>query len=189
MNLVLNVNATSVEDPFAATPRHGADVPWVVRDLSDRGRLIEGPLTHHEAMRVFLNRPGHLVMRSDSDPALAVTGRSFASNHGSSSPIDVTPALAQLEMQDFVDLIEEEFGPGPVSERVLGLLDAQGDPRAQRLLLYTGLWSSPDEEGRRPEARLQINKHELMSWLEVRRPEIHEELTYRMSPPGPSLFD
>ncbi len=189
MNLVLNINTTSVEDPFAATPRHGADVPWVVRDLMDQGRLVEGPLTQPEAMRVFLDRPGHLVMRADSDPALAVTGRSFASNHGSSSPIDVTPALSQLEMQDFVDLLHEEFGPGPVSGRILGLLDAQGDPRAQRLLLYTTLWSLPDEEGRRPEPRLQINKDELMSWLEVRRPEIHAELSYRMSPPGPSISD
>lgn len=189
MNLVLNVNTATVDDPFAATPRHGADVPWVVRDLSDRGRLIGGPFTHHEAMRVFLNTPGHLVMRADSDPALAVTGRSFASNHGSGSPIDVTPALAQMEMQDFVDLLGEEFGPGPISERILGILDAQGDPRAQRLLLYTTLWSSPDEEGRRPEARLQINKDELMCWLEARRPEIHDELTYRMSPPGPHIFD
>lgn len=189
MNMIMNVTPGFVKDPFAATPRHGLDVPWVVRDMQDAGRLLEGPITQPEAMRVLLKEPGQLVMRADSDPALAVTGRSFASNHGSSSPVDLTPALAQLEMQDFVDLLEEDFGPGPVSGRILGLLDAQGDPRAQRLLLYTNLWSNPDEEGRRPEARLQVNQDQLMDWLAVRRPEIHEELTYRMSPPGPSIYD
>jgi hypothetical protein len=189
MNMILNVTPGYVEDPFSATPRHGADAPWVVRDMSNEGRLIEGPIDHYDAMRVLLDRPSQLVMRADADPSLTVTGRSFSSNHMSSSPIDVTPALATLEMQDFVDLLDEEFGPGPVSARILSTLDSQGDPRAQRLLLYTSLWSTPDQDGARPEARLQVNKDELMSWLEARRPDIHEELSYRMSPPGPSIFD
>lgn len=189
MNLALNVNAVTIEDPFVATPRHGTDVSWVVRDLEDEGRPIGGQIDHYDAMRVNLNGSGEIVMRADSDPAIAVTGRSFSSNHASSSPIDVTPALANLEMQDFVDLLDEDFGPGPVSERILGLLDAQGDPRAQRLLLYTNVWSTPDETGQRPEARLQVNQDQLMDWLAARRPEIHEELSYRMSPPSPSIFD
>jgi hypothetical protein len=189
MNLMLDLDTLHVEDPFSSTPRHGSDVSWIVRDLEDEARPIGGQITHYDAMRVNLHGPGQIVMRVDSDPALAVTGRSFSSNHASSSPIDVTPALANLEMQDFVDLLYEDFGPGPVSERILGLLDAQGDPRAQRLFLYTTLWSTPDETGKRPEARLQVNQDQLMDWLEVRRPEIHEELSYRMSPPGPSIYD
>lgn len=189
MDHLRQISPDFVVDPFAATPRHGADVSWVVRDMWDDGRLLKGPIPHYDAMRVLLSDPGHLVMRADQDPNLVVTGRSFASNHMSASPVDVTPALNLLEMQDFVDLLDEEFGPGPVSSRVLEILDQQGDPRAQRLLLYTNLWSSPDEHGQRPEARLQVSKDDLMRWLEVRRPEIHEELTYRMSPPGPSITD
>ncbi|PTX52649.1 hypothetical protein IQ03_03895 [Gemmobacter caeni] len=189
MDLARQINPDFVVDPFAATPRHGADAPWVVRDMLDEGRLLRGPIPHYDAMRVLLTEPGHLVIRADQDPNLVVTGRSFASNHMSASPVDATPALSLLEMQDFVDLLEEEFGPGPVSSRILGILDQQGDPRAQRLVLYTSLWSSPDENGKRPEARLQISKDDLMGWLEARRPEIYEELNYRMSPPGPSITD
>jgi len=189
MNMIMNVMPGFVEDPFAATPRHGADVPWVVRDIQDNGRLLGGPMTHYDAMRVLLDDHGTLVMRADADPSLTVTGRSFSSNHMSKSPVDVTPTLANLDVQDFLDLLDEEFGPGPVSARILGILDSQGDPRAQRLLLYTTLWSTPDQDGARPEARLQVDKDELMSWLEARRPEIHEEITYRMSPPGPTIFD
>jgi hypothetical protein len=189
MNLALHVRDVLVQDPFEATPRHGAVVPWVVRDLSDEGRRIEGPMGHWDAMRVLLKGSSHLVMRADADPSLVVTGRSFSSNHASGSPIDVTPALATLEMQDFVDLLGEDFGPGPITARVLDILDRQGDPRAQRLVLYATDWSTPDEEGHRPEARLQISQDGLMGWLKARRPEIHDELTYRMSPPGPSLYD
>lgn len=189
MDITKNIVADFVVDPFAATPRHGLDVPWVVRDLSDEGRQIEGPMGHWDAMRVLLDDRGHVVMRADSDPFLMVTGRSFSSNHLSSSPIDVTPALPYLEMQDFVDLLEEDFGPGPVSSRILNVLREQGDPRAERLLMYTTIWSSPDAEGSRPDARLQISKDDLMSWLEAKRPDIHDEMSYRMSPPGPSLYD
>jgi len=189
MNIAHQIRPDFVVDPFGATPRHGSEVPWVLRDMLDEGRVIDGPMDHYDAMRVLISDPRELVTRADADPSLIVTGRSFSSNLMSSSPVDVTPALANLTMQEFVDLLEEEFGPGPVSGRVLGVLDAQGDPRAHRLLLYTTLWSSPDESGRRPDALLQINKDELMSWLEARRPEIHQELSYRMSPPGPSIFD
>lgn len=181
--------AFRVEDPFSTEPVHGQQASWVVRDLLGSAEVLEGPMNHYDAMRALIRDGEEVICRAENADAPIVPGQSCASNWMSASTVDVTPALSRLEMQDFVDMLSDDFDAGPATGKVLEILREQGDPRAERLFLYTENWASPSEDGELPEARLSIDEASLMEWLEENRPEVHDEMRYRTASPTPDVLD
>lgn len=176
-----------VDDPFSPDPPHGHNARWLVREVAGAERVIDGPMAYLDALRVPIWNDHEVVTRADQDHGPLVTGEAVVSRRDNGSAIDVTPALAHLEMQDFVDLGEDDFGPGDTTDRILGILRDQGDPRVERLL------SSVERGGEAGSAagvvHLQVDPDQIMTWLESCRPETHDEMRYRMDPPGPGLHD
>jgi len=187
----MQVQDIQVQNPFAMPVfAHGEHVRWIVRDIDEPETDLSDPMDHYDAMRVDIEPRAFVVSRADCLDDLIVHGFGHDDRWLTQpTSVDVTPALKQLDMQDFVDMLGEDFKDSPATRKVLDILEEQGDPRAQRLRLYEKEWSTPDEDGNRAQACLDIDRDSLLAWCEVHRPEIHDELMYRIDANQPSIYD
>jgi hypothetical protein len=178
-----------VQDPFAPPAlENGEGVKWVIRDIENPSESLSEPMSHYEAMRVDIQAREYVVSREDQVGDILVHGFGHDDRWLTQpTSIDITPALAQMSMQDFVDMQAENFEDGSATRKVLDILEEQGDPRTGRLRMYEKEWSSVDEDGNRAKACLDIDKDSLMAWCEVNRLDIHDELTDRERPYVPSI--
>jgi hypothetical protein len=200
MDVQQNVDDIKIEDPFASqVMSKGIDASWVVRDLTQGGAVVTKGMDHYDAARETLLEDRHadtragrsieVLSREDQIGDILVHGFGHDSRWMTEpTAIDITPALQNLEMQDFVDILNGDFEDSPGTRKVLDILEEQGDPRAGRLRMYEKEWSTPDDAGNRAEACLDIDKDSLMAWVEENRPEIHDEMKMRMESTGPSMY-
>jgi len=201
MNMqVGNVADIQIQDPFASQIlSKGTDATWVVRDISQSGAVVSEGMDHYDAARETLltdrdaetraGRSVEVVSRTDQIGEILVHGFGHDERWMTEpTAIDVTPALANLEMQDFVDILNGDFEDSPGTRKVLDVLEEQGDPRAGRLRMYEKEWSTPDDAGNTAAACLDIDKDSLMAWVEENRPEIHDEMKMRMENTGPTVY-
>jgi len=184
--------ALMIDNPFApAGISHGMRCMWVMRDIENPWVFLSDEMDHYEAMRVDLDpRWDTVISRVDTLNETLVTGRGHDDRHMTApTMIDLTPALKNLSLLDFVDIQSEGFAPGAATARLLDELEAQGDPRVGRLRIYEREWSSPDEQGHRAKACLHVNEEQMMAWCEKHRPDFYEELRDRKVAQTPSLTD
>lgn len=170
-----------IENPFADALPAGKTASWVLRSIAEPEVTLSEPMDHFDAMRCRLDHNTEVLSRADRLDEPLVYGLGYDDRWLTApTSLDVTPALEQLEMQDFVDMLGFNFEDCDATRKVLSILNDQGDPRAERLKMYEGEWSSPDEDGNRAQACLRIDQESLMAWCERERPDIHDELQYRI---------
>lgn len=170
-----------IENPFAAALPAGKTAHWVLRSIEDPTDILSDPMDHFDAMRCRLDHHSEILSRADRLDEPLVHGLGYDDRWLTApTSVDVTPALEQLEMQDFVEMLSFNFEDCDAPRKVLSILNDQGDPRAERLKMYEGEWSTPDENGNRAQACLRIDQESLMAWCEKERPDIFEELKCRI---------
>lgn len=182
--------AVTVTNPFTTpAPASGFHADWQVREI-DTGAVVSEEMDHGMAMRILVDHRDFMVCRADRPEGPLPHALCFDSSWMTApSTLDISPALEVMEPGEFVALLNDDFREGEAARQILGLLQEQGDPRVERLMMYETDWATPDEEGLRAKACLRVDQESLMAWCEKNRPDIHDELSARLAPETPSYID